>query len=45
MINDQIFWPRFLVVDLETSDEEVKLVVASAVETFMSRYAEGLPAK
>lgn len=38
MINDQVFWPRFLVVDLLISEEEVAAVVASAVETFLARY-------
>jgi hypothetical protein len=39
MINDVIFWPRFLVVDLEVGDAEVRRVVSEAVETFAARYA------
>lgn len=38
MINDQIFWPRLLVVDLTISDGDVTGVVASAVDTFLARY-------
>ncbi|MBC7869806.1 MAG: TetR/AcrR family transcriptional regulator [Chitinophagaceae bacterium] len=38
MINDVIFWPRFLVVDLVVTDKEVTRVVDGAVETFLARY-------
>lgn len=38
MINDQIFWPRLLIVDLDVPEKMVKRVVASAVETFLARY-------
>lgn len=38
MINDQIFWPRLLIVDMEVSDADVEKAVASAVETFLKRY-------
>jgi len=38
MINDLIFWPRFLVVDLEIADGDVRRVVSEAVETFAARY-------
>lgn len=39
MINDQIFWPRLLIIDLDVPDKMVKRVVASAVETFLARYS------
>lgn len=39
MINDQIFWPRLLVVDLPIGDGDVEAVVDSAVRTFLARYA------
>lgn len=39
MINDVIFWPRLLVVDLEIDDRETDRVVAAAVETFLARHA------
>lgn len=35
MINDQIFWPRLLIVDLEITEAEVRSVVDSAVTTFL----------
>lgn len=38
MINDVVFWPRLLIVDLEISSEEIAHVVEQAVETFMRRY-------
>ena len=38
MINDVIFWPRFLVMGLTISDVEVEHVVAEAVKTFLGRY-------
>lgn len=40
MINDQIFWPRFLIIDLEVSEADVERVVRSAVTTFLARYAQ-----
>jgi TetR/AcrR family transcriptional regulator, regulator of autoinduction and epiphytic fitness len=38
MINDVIFWPRFLVMGLAIDDAEAEKVVAEAVKTFLSRY-------
>lgn len=38
MINDVIFWPRFLVMDLEIAEDEVEHVVTEAVNTFLARY-------
>lgn len=38
MINDIIFWPRFLIVNLELSEHEIEHIIASAVETFLARY-------
>jgi TetR/AcrR family transcriptional regulator, regulator of autoinduction and epiphytic fitness len=38
MINDVIFWPRFLVMGLEITDTEVERVVTEAVNTFLARY-------
>jgi TetR/AcrR family transcriptional regulator, regulator of autoinduction and epiphytic fitness len=38
MINDVIFWPRFLVMGLKISDAEVESVVTEAVKTFLARY-------
>lgn len=38
MINDVVFWPRFLVIDLEISSEEIEQVVEQATQTFLSRY-------
>lgn len=38
MINDVVFWPRLLIVDLQVTAEETDRVVTSAVETFMARY-------
>ncbi|MBI4780231.1 MAG: TetR/AcrR family transcriptional regulator [Oscillatoriophycideae cyanobacterium NC_groundwater_1537_Pr4_S-0.65um_50_18] len=40
MINDVIFWPRFLIVDLKISDSDIEHVITSAVETFLARYAK-----
>ena len=40
MINDVIFWPRFLVMDLEVTQAEVERVVAEAVKTFLARYGK-----
>jgi TetR/AcrR family transcriptional regulator, regulator of autoinduction and epiphytic fitness len=39
MINDVIFWPRFLVNDLVVTDRDVDHVVAEATQTFLARYA------
>jgi TetR/AcrR family transcriptional regulator, regulator of autoinduction and epiphytic fitness len=38
MINDVIFWPRFLVMGLQITDAEVEGVVTEAVKTFLARY-------
>jgi TetR/AcrR family transcriptional regulator, regulator of autoinduction and epiphytic fitness len=38
MINDLVFWPKFLITDLEISDAEVERVITEATETFMARY-------
>ena len=38
MINDVIFWPRFLVMNLEISEKDVEQVVTEAVQTFLARY-------
>jgi len=38
MINDVVFWPRLLIVDLAVSAEETEAVVEGAVETFLARY-------
>lgn len=38
MINDVIFWPRFLVMGLQISDAEVEWVVTEATKTFLARY-------
>ncbi|NJK64255.1 MAG: TetR/AcrR family transcriptional regulator [Synechococcaceae cyanobacterium SM2_3_1] len=42
MINDVIFWPRFLIMDLKISDCDVENVITNAVETFLARYAKNL---
>jgi len=39
MINDVIFWPHLLVVDLEDPDTHVARVVNGAVEVFLGAYA------
>ncbi|YAF98453.1 MAG: TetR/AcrR family transcriptional regulator [Nodularia sp. CChRGM 3473] len=39
MINDIIFWPRFLIVDLKMNESEIENVIVNAVETFLARYA------
>ena len=41
MINDVIFWPRLLIIDLEISAAEARTIVDQAVETFLHRYAVG----
>lgn len=38
MINDIVFWPRLLIVDLEITVEESRNVVEAAVATFLARY-------
>lgn len=38
MINDIIFWPRFLIMDLTITEQEVENVIVNAVETFLARY-------
>jgi TetR/AcrR family transcriptional regulator, regulator of autoinduction and epiphytic fitness len=39
MINDQVFWPGFLVSDFKVSPAQRRLVVSEAVKTFLCRYA------
>lgn len=39
MVNDIIFWPRFLIVDLKIDENEVERVIVNAVETFLARYS------
>jgi hypothetical protein len=43
MINDVIFWPRFLVVNLVIGEDEVRRVVDGAVETLLARYLRCRP--
>lgn len=38
MINDLVFWPKFLVKDLMVTQDEAKHVVAEAVETLLARH-------
>jgi AcrR family transcriptional regulator len=38
MINDIIFWPRFLIMDLQLNEQEIENVIENAVETFLARY-------
>ena len=45
MINDVIFWPRFLIMNLETTEDQVEHVVAEAVQTFLARYGLTPPPK
>jgi TetR/AcrR family transcriptional regulator, regulator of autoinduction and epiphytic fitness len=40
MINDIIFWPRFLIMDLKISDSDIENVIVNAVETFLARYTK-----
>ncbi|MBW4662129.1 MAG: TetR/AcrR family transcriptional regulator [Drouetiella hepatica Uher 2000/2452] len=40
MINDIIFWPRFLIMNLEIGESEIENVIINAVETFLARYAK-----
>jgi TetR/AcrR family transcriptional regulator, regulator of autoinduction and epiphytic fitness len=42
MINDIIFWPRFLIMDLKISDSDIENVIINAVETFLARYTKSL---
>jgi TetR/AcrR family transcriptional regulator, regulator of autoinduction and epiphytic fitness len=39
MINDVVFWPHMLIVDLQVSDSEVRRVVKSAVNTIVETYS------
>lgn len=41
MINDVIFWPHMLVVDLAETDEDIERVVAAAVTTFTRAFKTG----
>ncbi|MBC8006906.1 MAG: TetR/AcrR family transcriptional regulator [Prolixibacteraceae bacterium] len=38
MINDVIFWPRFLIQGLAIKNSEVERIVSEAVETMLARY-------
>lgn len=38
MINDVVFWPRFLIKDLSVTDAQAKQVVKGAVDTILARY-------
>ncbi|TPG33565.1 hypothetical protein EAH80_14885 [Mycobacterium hodleri] len=38
MINDVVFWPRLLIVDLQVTPEQVQTVFDQAVTTFVARY-------
>lgn len=38
MINDILFWPRFLIANLELNQSEMENVIVNAVETFLARY-------
>jgi AcrR family transcriptional regulator len=40
MINDIIFWPRFLIMDLKMNDSDIENVITNAVETFLARYTK-----
>lgn len=39
MINDIIFWPRFLITDLQLDESVIDHVINQAVETFLARYS------
>ncbi|PPD15676.1 MAG: TetR family transcriptional regulator [Methylobacterium sp.] len=39
MINDMVFWPRFLVKDLIVTDEDAERVAVEAVATLIARHA------
>ncbi|MEO1018552.1 MAG: TetR/AcrR family transcriptional regulator [Pseudomonadota bacterium] len=39
MINDVVFWPRLLIVNLKISKKDADIVVREAVETFLRRYS------
>lgn len=43
MINDVIFWPRFLIKGLTVKNAEVEKVVVEAVDTILARYGRPLP--
>jgi TetR/AcrR family transcriptional regulator, regulator of autoinduction and epiphytic fitness len=38
MINDVVFWPHMLIIDLEVSDREAKRIVLQAVNTMLRAY-------
>lgn len=38
MINDQVFWPHLLIIDLETTVDEKRQVLDSAVSSILARY-------
>lgn len=38
MINDVVFWPRFLIIDLVIDEQEAARIVEEAVTTFLARY-------
>jgi hypothetical protein len=38
MINDLIFWPRLLIMDLQMEEEDIEKAVTNAVRTFLARY-------
>jgi TetR/AcrR family transcriptional regulator, regulator of autoinduction and epiphytic fitness len=38
MINDLIFWPRFLIMDFTINGNDIDNVIVNAVETFLARY-------
>lgn len=39
MINDQVFWPGFLVKEFKVSETQRRRIVAEAVRTFLARYS------
>lgn len=41
MINDVLFWPRFLVLNLTFDEAECQRVVSEAAKTFLARYSTG----
>lgn len=41
MINDVIFWPHMLVVDLAETDEDIERVIVAAVTTFTRAFKAG----
>jgi TetR/AcrR family transcriptional regulator, regulator of autoinduction and epiphytic fitness len=38
MINDVIFWPHMLVVNIKMTPDDVENVIDEAVKTFLARY-------